>query len=198
MGTQEVELVDVHQGSRPSRKRLLAPLRYLAIYHPEKTYYDFIVPAVWAGVMMAGYWIMGPKPPLFSDAGLLKLVRDLLIMAVPFMVGALAAVAMGAPGTNIDRRMVGSEIMLDGEVLTARQFVCYLLGYLCFVSIVVLIGSVVAAVMHDAVLEWTKWHPSLRLSIRVVGTGLLFAGLSALTVTVLWSLYFLTVVVNRK
>lgn len=198
MGAREIELRDVHSGPPPSRKRLLAPLRYLVIYHPEKTHYDFIVPGIWAVVMMLGYWAMEPKPPLFGDAGLLKLVRDLLIMAVPFMVGALAAVAMGAPGQHLDRRLVGAEIRLDGEVLSTRQFVCYLLGYLCFLGVCVLIAAVVATVVRDAVVYWTMWHPHVRLAIRLAGTGVLFAGLSALTVTVLWSLYFLTVVVNWK
>lgn len=198
MGTQEVELVDVHHGPPPSRKRLLAPLRYLEIRHPEKTHYDLIVPAIWAGLMMAGYWVIDPKPALFGDTGLLKLVRDLLIMAVPFMVGALAAVSMGAPGPHLDRRLVGSDIRLDGEVLTSRQFVCYSLGYLCFLGIVVLIAAVLAAVMRDAVLQWTLWRPNIQLVAGIAGTATLFIGLAALTVTVLWSLYFLTVVVNRK
>lgn len=198
MGTQEVELIDVHHGRPPSRKRLLAPLRYLEIRHPEKTHYDFIMPLIWAGLMMIGYWIMDPKPALFGETGLLKLVRDLLIMAVPFMVGALAAVSMGAPGPHLDRRLLGSEIRLDGEVLTSRQFVCYLLGYLCFLGIVVLIAAVLAAVLRDAVLQWTACSLYLRLGIRVAGTAVLFIGLAALTVTVLWSLYFLSVVVNRK
>lgn len=198
MGTQPIELADVHHGPPPSRKRLLAPLRYLAIRHPEKTYYDFVVPAAWTVVAIAGYWMLDPRPSLFGDAGLLKLVRDLLIMAVPFMIGALAAVAMGAPGPHLDQRLVGSQLILDGEILSSRQFVCYLLGYLCFLGIVVLIGAVIAAVAHDAVLSFTAARPDLRLAMRVVGTSVLFACLSALTITVLWGLYFLTVVVNRK
>src|SRR5262245_3190362 len=117
MGTHQVELAEVHHGPPPSRKRLLAPLRYLAIHHPEKTYYDFILPGIWSGITVAVYWLLDPKPQLFGDAGLLKLVRDLLIMAVPFMVGALAAVSMGAPGPHLDKRLAGSQLVLDGEIL---------------------------------------------------------------------------------
>jgi len=173
-------------------------MRYLAIYHPHKAYYDFVVPAIWSALLFVGYWAMEPKPALFGETGLLKLVRDLLIMAVPFMVGALAAVAMGSPGDHLDRRMAGSEIRLDGEILTARQFVCYLLGYLCFVGIGVLIAAVLATVGRDAVLQWTVGNPEVRLGVRMAGTAVLFIGLSSLTATVLWSLYFLTVVVNRR
>ncbi len=78
-------------------------------------------------------------------AGVLKFARDLLIMAVPFMIGALASVAMGSPGTHMDRRPVGAELVLDGEVLSLRQFVCYLLGYLSFPEL----GCVVAFCRRD-------------------------------------------------
>jgi hypothetical protein len=44
-------------------------------------------------------------------------------MAVPFMIGALASVAMGSPGLHLDKRPVGSDLLLDGEILTLRQFV---------------------------------------------------------------------------
>jgi hypothetical protein len=61
---------------------------------------------------------VSPKPPLWGDPGLLRFARDLLIMAVPFMIGALAAVSMGAPGEHLDRRPLGVEIMLANDVLT--------------------------------------------------------------------------------
>lgn len=199
MGAREIELRDVQSGPPAPRKRLLAPLRYLAIKHPEKTLYDIVVPGAWAAVLLAGYWLIEPKPALFSDVGLIKLTRDLLMMAVPFMVGALAAVAMGAPGgDHMDRRLIGAPLYLDGESLTLRQFVCYLLGYLCFIALALLIASVAAALFRDAVMEWTVARPNLRLLVRGAGTLVLFSALSALTVTVLWSLYFLTTVINRR
>ncbi len=79
MGAREIELKDVHSGPPPSRKRLLAPLRYLSIRHPEKTLYDFVVPALWAVVLFAGYWLIEPKPALFADGGLIKLGRGSIV-----------------------------------------------------------------------------------------------------------------------
>lgn len=137
-----IELRDVQQGPPADRKRLLAPLNYLRIYHPEKTRYDLILPGVVTLVLWVAYLAVEPKPALFGDAGLLKFTRDLLVMAVPFLVGALATVAMGSPGPHIDDRPVGSSLALDGEVLTLRQFVCYLLGYLCLLGLVTLAGAV--------------------------------------------------------
>lgn len=196
MGTHQV-VGDIHSGPPPSRKRLLAPLRYLLIKHPEKTAYDFVVPAVWTVLLFAGYYFVEPKPALFGDGGLIKLTRDLLVMAVPFLVGALAAVAMGSPGLHLDRRLVGAPLFLDGEALTLRQFVCYLLGYLCFIGLAILIATVGATVLHDTVIAWTKARPNLGYAVLHAGVFGLSAALSVLIVTVLWSLYFLTAVVNK-
>jgi hypothetical protein len=197
MATHGVGLRDVSE--RPvNRLRLLAPLRYLSIHHPEKTTYDLIAPI---GVTVVGclvYFWVTPHPAIFGEAGILRYTRDLLIMAVPFMIGALAAVAMGSPGTHLDKRPVGADLLLDGETLTLRQFVCYLLGYLSFVSLVVLLLSIGAAVLRDPIVNWIISHPSFATPIKTAGVATLAFLLSSLTITVLWSLYFLTDVVNRK
>ncbi len=198
MGTNWIGLQDIRQGLPRPRLRLLAPLRYLAIRNPEKTFYDVKLPLAIALVAWGGYMAMEPKLALFGTSGLLTFARDLLIMTVPFMVGALAAVAMGSPGQHLDRRPVGVELYLNGDLLTLRQFVCYLLGYLCFMGLITL-GAVVAAdLLRDAVLQWTVHVPLWREIVHAVGTLLLSVLLSSLTVTVFWSLYFLTDVVNNK
>lgn len=197
MGTRRVGLRDVSHGLPPARPRLTAPLRYLAIVGPEKAAYDFVVPAV-VGICAWGvYMLVDPKPPIFGDNGLLKFTRDLLVMGVPFMIGALAAVAMGAPGPHLDRRPVGTELHLDGRSLTLRQFVCYLLGYLSFLGLITLFGAYAAELLHSQVLYWTRHLADWRPWLLGVGTFFLAYLLSTLAVTVLWSLYFLTDVVNR-
>ena len=197
MGTPQVGLRDVSQGTPQSRARLGAPLRYLFIYHPEKRRYDFVVPGVIAVSTWAVYSLIEPKPPLFGDAGLLRFVRDLLIMGVPFMIGALAAVAMGTPGDHLDRRPAGTELYLDGRLLNLRSFVCYLLGYLSFLGLVTLGLTVFASLMHYPIIEWTTGAPIARKIIHGIGTFTLATLLSSLSVTVFWALYFLTDVVNR-
>ena len=197
MGTQPIRLRDVNLGRRRSHARLLAPVRYLLIEHPEGIRYNFLIP----GVVTVGAWIayavIEPKPALFGAAGLLQFARDLLIMAVPFMIGALAAVAMGAPGPHMDRRPIGVELYLDGRSLTLRQFVCYLLGYLSFIGSVTLTLVVAALLFHDPILAWTEGHSVLRAIIRSFGVFALFGLLSSLVITVGWGLYFLTDVVNN-
>jgi hypothetical protein len=199
MGTQQVGLRDViEHGGSPSRLRLLAPLRYLSIRHREKRRYDLLIPISVGACAWAIYMVMSPKPPLWGDPGLLRFARDLLIMAVPFMIGALAAVSMGAPGEHLDRRPLGVEIMLANDVLTLRQFLCYLLGYLSFLGMLTLIAVVGAELLHHAALVWTEDSPNVRFFVHAAGTLTLSMMLSFLSVTVLWGLYFLTDVVNQK
>lgn len=197
MGTRQIKLIDVQEGGKQSRLRLLAPLRYLKIRHPEKRKYDIVLPIVTGVACWAVYLVMDPRPALFGDAGLLRFARDLLIMAVPFMIGALAAVSMGAPGPNLDRRPLGAELWLDNDPLTMRQFLCFLLGYLSFLGLAVLMGVVAAGLLKDGVLSWTANAPHIRLGVQAVGSLILSLALSFLSITVLWSLYFLTDVANR-
>ncbi len=197
MVTRRIGLTDVRQGKAPPRLRLLAPIRYLQIDHPEKRRYDFKLPALITIVSFFVFVLLHPSPPIFGESGLLRFTRDFLIMAVPFMVGALATVSMGSPGQHLDRRPLGAELMLDGEILTLRQFTCYLLGYLCFLGMVALITVVVAGLLKDTVLFWTKDLPLVARYVRLGGIAVVFALLSMLVITVFWALYFLTDVVNR-
>jgi len=173
-------------------------MRYLAIRHPEKTRYDFLYPAIIGVAAWIAYTAISPKPPLFGEFGLLRFTRDLLIMAVPFMVGALAAVSMGAPGEHMDRRPVGAELYLDNDALTLRQFLCYLLGYLSFLGMVTLVAVVVAGLLRETVLAWTAHAANVRFATILVGSLGFSLLLSFLSVTVFWSLYFLTDIANRK
>jgi hypothetical protein len=197
MATRQVGLTDVRQGGRPPRLKLLAPLRYLAIRNPEKDFYDIKLPIIIAVIGLVGYFFFFPKLPIFGDSGLLRFTRDFLIMALPFMVGCLAAVAMGTPGNSLDRRPIGAELFLGDRILTMRQFVCYLLGYLCFISFFTLTGAVSAHLLHDSILSWLAGKPLLKGAVRVIGMTSLSVMLSSLSITTLWALYFLTDVVNR-
>ena len=198
MAPGQIGLIDVHQGLRPSKLRILAPLRYLLIANSEKLRYDFILPSALGIFAWSLYMFMDPRPPLFGEAGIFKYTRDLLVMAVPFMIGALATVSMGAPGNSLDRRIIGAELYLDGKALNLRQFVCYLLGYLSFLGIAALGFSTLSEVARPTILAWIGPHPHVIVFVRDFGAFLLSMILSSLTVTVFWSIYFLTDIVNRQ
>lgn len=197
MGTTPRRLTDVTTGVRQSRLRLLAPLRYLMIHHPEKAKFDLWYPLAFAVVGIAAHVALFPDLSFFGDGGLLKFARDLLIMAVPFLVGALASVAMGLPGNHIDKRPIGADLLLDERKLTLRQFVCYLLGYLSFLGILTLGVSVAADLVRPTIAIWLAGAPSAApVILKAMAFGY-FALLSTFTITLLWALYFLTDIVNR-
>lgn len=198
MGTRQVGLRDVEETRAPRRLRLLAPLRYLIIEAPEKRFYDRTLPTIAAAVVWAGWNYLAPRPLFFGPAGMLQVAQGFLMMAVPFLIGALAAVSMGSPGPHLDRRAVGAGLYLDGKSLTLRQFVSFLLGYLCFVGLVtfLLISAAifVEPALTAAIGASTHWGFE---ALRQVGAFAAFFLFSSFTITVLWSLYFLTDIVNR-
>jgi hypothetical protein len=83
------------------------------------------------------------------------------------------------------------------RTLTLRQFVSYLLGYLCFVALTTLGLATAAPLVHDTVVGWFASAPTLGLVVWICGITVLSLLLSILAITVLWALYFLTDVVNR-
>lgn len=197
MGAREARLRDVRQGEARRRFRLLAPLRYLEISHPTKRLYDFVVPGVFAVMTFLTLIFVTPPIPIFGAGGLLKFVQDLLVMGVPFMVGALAAVAMGNPGPRFDQRPLGVELFLDDQKLSLRQFTCYLLGYLAFLGLVTLVGVVAAELLHHTLVVWLQPYPKLASFVFGTGLAILSTLLASLFVTTLWALYFLTDIVNQ-
>lgn len=141
--------------------------------------------------------LLDPKPAMFGPAGFLSVVQSFLLLAVPLLIGSLGAVAMGSPGQHLDRRAVGAGIFLDGEILTLRQFVSYLLGYLCFVGLVVFIFVTIAILVQPAVLKLVDGISWLNVAIEQAGIVVMLIVFSAFAITVFWALYFLTDIVNR-
>lgn len=197
MGAYPKGLADIRQGTPKSRLRLFAPLRYLFIINSEKSRYDFVYPALIGIAVWLFCIFITPRVALFGDSGLIKYTRDMLVMAVPFAIGALATVAMGSPGQYLDRRPIGVELFLDGYSLTLRQFVCHLLGYLCFVALLTLGATIVAELMRPAIIHLIGSEDTIRFVVRSMGSFVLFLALSSLIVTILWALYFLTEVINH-
>lgn len=197
MATRPAELRDVHQGPNGPRSSLFAPLRYLQIEHADKAWYDTLLPGLTSAISWGIYHWLIPSMSIFGESGLLRFERDFLIMAVPFLFGALATVAMAAPSPTLDRRPPGAELILAGRPLNLRQFVCYLLGYLAFLGILTLVGAVAAQLVHDPAKLLLTAHPSAKVIVFGLGTFVIFALANYILVTTLWALYFLTDVVNR-
>jgi hypothetical protein len=197
MGKNQVGLTDVEHTRKPRRLRLLAPLRYLAIAAPEKRFYDIQLPAVVGLTVSFVFYVLDPRPKILGVDGVAPMMQGFLMMAVPFLIGALATVALASEGKHLDNRAVGSGIFLDGNYLSLRQFVCYLLGYLCFIGLSLFIAITLTVVASPSLVAVTSDVPTVLWAVERLATTVFFVTCSAFAITVFWALYFLTEVVSR-
>lgn len=140
---------------------LIAPLNYLRIKHPLKRWVDTVPPLF--GLLVSGglLWIK-PNFNIFGNSGLVGGIDGLLQSLVGFFITSLAAVAT-FQGTvfKIDKFFDGDQVLLRNAPLTRRQFLCYLFGYLAFISLVIyLIGVIFTALTSTP-------HAAVREEIRI-------------------------------
>jgi hypothetical protein len=131
-------------------RQILTPMRYLRIRQgvslfKSKAVYDWVLPlALSIPATYIGYkYSIG----IFSEKGVIGGFQKLLEILVPFYIAALAAVATFAR-EGLDEPLKGHAATVsirhaNGEwiehVLTRRQFICYLFGYLSFLSLVLFV-----------------------------------------------------------
>lgn len=132
-------------------RQLLTPMRYLRIRQGislfrSKAVYDWVLPIIIS--VPATYIGYKYSDGIFSEKGVVGGFQKLLEILVPFYIVALAAVATfdrqgldeplkGHPATLSTRHAHGDWIE---HVLTRRQFICYLFGYLAFISLLLFVG----------------------------------------------------------
>lgn len=131
------------KGETPAWKRLISPVKYLAIKHELKDRFDWWWPGVLTVATMALLWALPVRATVLGEAGLLDSIRDLIALLAAFYVVALAAVATFQQET-LDKSMEGTTPKLYGKDLTRRQFVCYLFGYLAFLAFSLFLVIIVA------------------------------------------------------
>jgi hypothetical protein len=200
MGKNQVGLRDVEHTTKPRRLRLLAPLRYLAIIAPEKKFYDVQLPLTVGLTVSILFYVLEPRPSILGTNdvdGVAQMMQGFLMMAVPFLIGALATVALASEGKHLDSRAIGSGIFLDGNYLSLRQFVCYLLGYLCFIGLSMFIALTLVVVSAPSFVAIGSHYPVVVWVVERLATTVFFVACSAFAITVFWALYFLTEVVSR-
>ncbi|MBK8086012.1 MAG: hypothetical protein IPK28_20495 [Devosia sp.] len=145
--------------------RLLVPLKYLLISHPEKRTFDIWVPLGIALVMMLPLLSQQFRTDAVTTLDVFGRSSDLLSVLTGFFVAALAAVATFG-GPEMDETMPGKPpVTLDHgthvEPLSRRRFLSFLFGYLAFLSLFMyLFGFAFAAVQQYVVLAFVKdWAP---------------------------------------
>jgi hypothetical protein len=185
-------------------RQLCAPLRYLTISQgsglfTSKLTYDFVLPA-FVGVMAGAIvWKLSLPLGFFASQGLIPDVINLLNLLIAFFIAALAAVAtFDRPGLDesmkgepaILRRRNKRGVMVD-KVLSHRQFVCYLFGFLSFASLMTLLGLYIIRIFKAELGELIQQYGWFATVGKPVAAALFFFILSQLTITMLLGVYFL-------
>lgn len=167
-------------------QRLLTPLLYLRIKHPAKWKYDLWIPLLLA-VIPVLVVVLSPVPiNVFGDRGLCDRILGLVTVLVGLYIALLGFVATFGRAT-MDAPMEGSKpptLSWRGKtrVVTRRQFLTLLFGYLSFESLLLyLVGTasqLLVPLARDALV------PEAQFGFRVTFVfvfGLLFANLVVAT-----------------
>lgn len=182
--------------------RLIQPLDYLKIKHPEKLVFDWLLP-LFCGLLLSSAWFVdGFREVFFRTDGFASQIQSLLTILAGFFIAALAAVAT-FEGHGMDKPMPGkvsvtlwSRRTLKHEPLSRRRFLCLLFSYLAFLSLalyfaLMLIGTfsgVVVYVFDNAAMKIGSY-------ICAIGKWLIWAtyclALCQLFINTLLGLYYL-------
>lgn len=192
-------------------RQLCAPLRYLLIkqghgWFSSKASYDVVLPVIFSAFATLAVWKLDVALGFFSESGFVPGIINLLNLLIAFFIAALAAVATfnraglddplkGEPAT-MKRR--ASDGVIREKILTHRQFICYLFGYLSFISIMLLLAlyairliGEAAAPEPDFVLAVEGIAIPVREVFRAVGSFIFFFIFGQVIVTMLLGIYFL-------
>lgn len=173
----------------------------------SKFTYDFVVPVIGAVLCTAAITHFSLPIAAFGTEGLVPGVLNLLNLLIAFFIAALAAVATfdrkglddpvkGDPALMTRTKSNGARVQ---HVLTHRQFVCYMFGFLSFASLMLLIFLYALRVIGPEV--WAErqltfnvkgFELHLRPWLKGFGISLFFFVVGQIVTTTLLSLYFLT------
>jgi len=179
--------------------RLWRPLVYLTIRHDQKTWYDYWLPVLFALISAGAYGVLPKSIPLVADKGLLSHIQELVKILAGFYIAALAAVAtFDRPG--MDSAMSGRAPQIyeiRGETnypawhdVTRRRFLCYLFGYLAFVSLF-LYCTTVAAIAVKPWVETQIWVGERLEWLRPLAALPILAVFWNMMITTMIGLYYL-------
>lgn len=173
---------------KATTKKLLKPLYYLRIKHEQKLFIDIYMPLIVAALFL---FLLSRAPveiAFLGKSGLVQLVNGLLQILIGFFVASLAAVAtFQRPG--MDEVMRGKAPTLNGKDVTRRQYLCYMFGYLAFMSIAVYFGS---GVLELTMKIWKGAFGDYFTQVKLIAIFIYFALVSNIIFTTLLALHFLT------
>lgn len=182
--------------------RLIVPLKYLTIKHPEKIKFDLFFPVMF-GIL---FFLPAISPDFrrlaLTNMDLLGRSSDLLSVLTGFFVAALAAVATFG-GSEMNEAMPGSSPVTlrdphrpnDPEVLSRRRFLSFLFGYLAFLSLALYISGFAYFAIHEFVIK--VYIPRLCVPSFLVFWAIYGVALGNLLANTLLGLFYLTDRIHR-
>lgn len=171
----------------------------------SKATYDFVLPILGAFIVTVAAWFFEFSFGMFDDVGFVPGIINLLNLLIAFFIAALAAVAtFDRPG--LDDQMKGEPARMkrrgrsgDGvvKVLTHRQFIAYLFGYLSFISILFLLFIFIVRLIGPIVIRFINENTdsdivNIILVIKIVGCFVFFFLFFQIIITMLLGIYFLS------
>lgn len=166
----------------------------------SKRMYDFVIPAAIGVVITILSWRFNVKFGLFEDKGVIPNIASLLNLLAAFYIAALAAVAT-FDRKGLDDRMKGEVASLKRTnkrgsvviiILTHRQFVCYLFGYLSLISIAMLSFIYFSKIIQVPIIEFISFSGDYWVYIKSLFVFLFFATFANLMITMLLGVHFLS------
>lgn len=113
--------------------KVFTPIDYVRIKHPEKRFFDWILPVLTAAAITVVISILPKSVSIIGKDSLVSLVNGILQILSGFYIASMAAVATFSK-EGMDDVMQGEPPKLKKQKLTRRKFLTYLFGYLAFMS----------------------------------------------------------------
>tara|TARA_Y100000296_G_scaffold77626_1_gene99406 strand:+ start:1535 stop:2152 length:618 start_codon:yes stop_codon:yes gene_type:complete len=172
--------------------KLLSPLAYLKIHHPQKRVVDFLLPTIFSALVTFILVYFSDNLVILEKDGVVESFSKLVQFLTAFYVAALAAIAT-FPSKNMDVPTDGTSLKLNNRVLTRRQFLSYMFGFLSIEGFTVIFLSQIAILMHDPIaqLESVIGDGGYEI-LRIASVFIFNLSIASLLFTTLYAVYYLT------
>lgn len=156
-------------------KRLFSPLSYFRIRHSAdesynlsnsvKIWYDYYIPLSITLIITCLLWKLNIPFSFFSESGIVSQFSQMLSFLAGFYITALAAIA-SFEREDLDKPTKGIPLVIyksatnpstgkpfGNQILTRREYLCMLFGYLAFMSINLFLIGVLGKLFQPAIQE---------------------------------------------
>jgi hypothetical protein len=172
--------------------KLLSPLKYLKIHHPQKRIVDFILPIILTTFILITFLKNNESINFIGKDGVINSINGLVQFLTGFYVAALAAIAT-FPNKNMDSPTDGTQLKLNSIILTRRQYLSYMFGYLALIGIFLIIFGQVMVMFKTTIYSLNNELGQMTyLIIKLFSLALYLFFVTSLLCTTLYSLYYLT------